>query len=110
MLDIHAAGYLTQDPEQKQISDERVVTNLKLLVNKKIKGEEIVSSVNCSIWGAKGNAAMAYLKKGDQVTVSGWGYIRPYLRQNGEPGASIELSVSDYVLPPKPKTQSEMPF
>ena len=103
MLNVTAVGHLTKDPEQRQVNSDLSVTNFKILVNKKIKGEDFVSAINCTIWGNMGNTAMVYLKKGDQVTVSGSALLRAYSRQNGEPGAEIELKVSEFVLPPKPK-------
>tara|TARA_Y100000593_G_scaffold13740_1_gene25604 strand:+ start:1686 stop:2015 length:330 start_codon:yes stop_codon:yes gene_type:complete len=109
MLNVTAVGNLTQDPEQKQINEDLTVTRLKILVNKKIKGEDLVSGIVCNIWGKKGIPAMAYLKKGDQITVQGEGIVKPYLRQNGEAGASIELNVQNYSLPQRPK-KGEMPF
>ena len=105
MLNVTAVGNLTQDPEQKQINDDLVVTKLKILVNRKMKGKDVTSGIVCSIWGKRGNPAMAYLKKGDQITVQGEGIITPYLRQNGDPGAVIELNVQEYSLPQRPRTQ-----
>ena len=105
MLNVTAVGNLAADPIQRNTQDGTNVTSFTLLVNKKGKGEEITTQVVCSIWGNYGNVAMQFLKKGNQVTVSGSAICRSYLRKNGEPGASIDLKVNDFVLPQRPRTQ-----
>ena len=115
MLNVTATGNLVADPDQNTIQTVQgslEVTKFRLLVNKKRGGdkEDVVTALDCSVWGKKGNPAMAYLKKGDQVTISGAGNINAFTKKNGEPGGSIEVNVQEYSLPPRPKTQSEMPF
>ena len=113
MLNVTATGNLVADPEQNTVQTGQgslEVTKMRLLVNKKKGQEEITTALDCSIWGNKGNPAMAYLKKGDQVTIAGAGNINAFTKKNGEAGASIEVNVQEFSLPPKPKTQSDMPF
>ena len=110
MLNITAVGRVAFDPEQKQINDELCVTKFKILVNKKIKGEDVVSAISCSVWGNRGNTVMQYINKGDQITVSGGGTIRAYARNNGEPSAEIDLRVDEFTLPARPKKPAELPF
>ena len=113
MLNVTATGNLVADPEQRTVQTGQgtlEVTKMRLLVNKKKGQEEIVTALDCSIWGNKGNPAMAYLKKGDQVTIAGAGNINAFTKKNGDAGASIEVNVQEFSLPPKPKTQSDMPF
>ena len=110
MFNVSAVGRLVADPEQKEIREDLNLTKFRILINKKKGQEEITTALDCSIWGNKGNPAMAYLKKGDQVTIAGAGNINAFTKKNGEAGASIEVNVQEYSLPPKPKTQSDMPF
>ena len=105
MLNVTAVGNLAADPIQRNTQDGTNVTSFTILVNKKGKGEDITTQVVCSIWGNYGNVAMQFLKKGNQVTVSGSAICRSYLRKNGEPGASIDLKVNDFVLPQRQRTQ-----
>ena len=110
MLNITATGNLVADPEQNTIQTSQgnlEVTKMRLLVNKKKGQEEIVTALDCSIWGNKGNPAMAYLKKGDQITIAGAGNINIFTKQNGETGASIEVTIQEYSLPPKPKQENQ---
>jgi len=117
MLNVTATGNLVADPEQNTVQTSQgnlEVTKMRLLVNKKKGQEEIVTALDCSIWGNKGNPAMAYLKKGDQVTIAGAGNIKTFMKQNGDAGGCIEVNVQEYSLPPKPKSQnqtaSQLPF
>ena len=106
MLNITATGNLVADPEQRTVQTGQgtlEVTSFRILVNKKKGQEEIVTALDCSIWGNKGNPAMAYLKKGDQVTIAGAGNIKTFMKQNGDAGGCIEVNVQEYSLPPKPK-------
>tara|TARA_Y100001963_G_C6774193_1_gene446479 strand:- start:992 stop:1330 length:339 start_codon:yes stop_codon:yes gene_type:complete len=112
MLNVTATGNLVADPEQRTVQTSQgnlEVTSFRILVNKKKGQEEIVTAVDCSIWGNKGNAAMAYLKKGHQITIAGAGNINTFTHKNGVSGASIEVNVQEYSLPPKPRVE-EMPF
>ena len=110
MLNVTATGNLVADPEQKEVRQGLWLTKMRVLVNKKKGDNTIVSALDCLIWGDKGNAACDFLKKGDQVTIAGSALLNLYEKKNGETGASIEVNVQEYSLPPKPKTQSDMPF
>lgn len=108
MLNVVAVGRLAADPQVRQAGDTPVAS-FCLLVNKKIKDEDITSSIECSVWGRRGQVCMDFLKKGDQITVSGSATVRAYLRKNGEPGGSLDLNVADFSLPAKPKKEV-LPF
>ena len=105
MLNVTAVGNLAADPIQRNTQDGTIVTNFTLLVNKKGNGKDVPSQIICSVWGNYGNVAMQFLKKGDQVTVNGSGFCRSYLRKTGEPGASLDVKVNDFVLPSRGKQQ-----
>jgi len=110
MFNVSAVGRLVADPEQKEIRDDLKLTKFRILINKKKGQEEVVSAIDCNLWGDKGNAAMTYLKKGDQVTIAGAAHLNQYEKQNGESACSVEVNVQEYSLPPKPKAVEEMPF
>ena len=102
MLNVTAVGNLAKDPEQRQL-DGIAVTQFTLLTNKTIKGEKVTSSLTCTVWGKRGQTVMDYIKKGDQITVSGSATIGAYLRNGGEPAGVIKLRVDDFTLPARPK-------
>ena len=64
--------------------------------------------MKCAVWGKRSSTVMEYIKKGDQVTVSGSGKLVEYQKKDGTNGASVELRVNDFTLPVKAK--SEAPF
>lgn len=110
MLQVTAVGYLAADPEIKTIKDTEVA-NFVLMVNKKIKGEDQVSVIKCAVWGPKAKVVGDYLSKGSQATVTGQAYVEVFERKDGSPGGAINLSITDFSLPPKQKDSAEdMPF
>jgi single-strand DNA-binding protein len=55
--------------------------------------------VNCSYWGKRGEAVSPYLKKGQQVVVSGEACLREYEKKDGSgTGKSMELRISELTL------------
>ena len=94
----------------KTIGD-REVANFTLMVNKKIKGEDHTTVLRCAVWGPRAKVVDDYLTKGAQVTVTGQAYVETFERKDGSPGASLDVAVNDFSLPPRPKVaQDEMPF
>jgi single-stranded DNA-binding protein len=115
MLQITAVGNLAADPEIKTVSTkdgEQQVANFILLVNKRGKGDDIVSTLRCAVWGARSKVVADFFTVGSQVTVTGQAYIEAYTRKDGTAGAQLNVSVADFSLPPKPKTvaDDDMPF
>jgi single-strand DNA-binding protein len=108
MLQITAVGNLASDPRTTTIGDSEV-TNFTILCNKKIKGEDVTTAIDCSVWGKRAPVAANYLFTGSQVTVTGEGHLEVFERKNGQPGAKIALRVNDFALPPK-GGQVETPF
>ena len=117
MLQITAVGYIAADPELKTVKtkngDQQQVAKFTLLVNKRVSGEDRVNRINCSVWGPRSKTVDDYLTKGSQVTITGQGYVEAFERKDGTPGASLDVSVSEFTLPVKPKaaaSEADMPF
>ena len=110
MLQIIAVGNLAADPELKVINDSDVA-NFTLMVNKKVKGEDRTTALRCAVWGPRAKVVDDYLTKGSQVTVTGQAYIETFERKDGSPGASLDVAVNDFTLPPKAKgAADDLPF
>jgi single stranded DNA-binding protein len=109
MLTMTAVGNLARDPQIKTVGDRGEVANFTILCNRKSKNGDIVTAVDCSVWGKRSQVVGDYLFKGSQVTVTGDGYVEQYDRKDGEKGAKIVLRVNDFSLPPKAKPL-ETPF
>jgi single-strand DNA-binding protein len=52
----------------------------------------------CAAWGKQAEIANQYIKKGTQVQVIGTVEARAYMSNDGEPKASLELRVSQFIL------------
>ena len=112
MLQITAVGNLAADPEVRTVGDNDVA-NFTIICNKKIKGEDHTSALRCAVWGPRAKVVSDFLTKGSQVTVTGQAYIETFERKDGSPGASLDVAVNDFSLPPRPKAaadDADMPF
>lgn len=69
MNSINVIGRLGKDPEMRDVQGGSVVTNFTIAVNKAKDKPPLWFKVTC--WEARAKMAMEYLKKGDQVGVSG---------------------------------------
>jgi len=98
MLNITAVGNLAADPRTNTTSGSEV-TNFTLLVNKKAKGQEIVTAIDCAVWGARAAVAAQYLTKGAQITVTGSSHTETFVRRDGSVGCKIVCNVNDFTLP-----------
>jgi len=116
MLNVSTSGYLAANPRSNTIGQTEV-TNFRLLVNKKIKDQEYVTQIDCSVWGPRAQAAATYLSKGSKVFVTGSGHAEAYLRRDGSAGCTIVMRVDDFDLatrsqrePEAPAEEEEIPF
>ena len=119
MINLTAVGHLVSDPEQKTIESkaprktELTLVSFRIISNEKKNNKDIATPIDCSIWGKKGQAAMSFLKKGDQVTVVGFATLNLNTKNDGTPSGAVNLTVERYILPPKSKAMeltSDMPF
>lgn len=108
MLTLTAVGNLARDPEIKTVG-EAEVANFTVLCNRKGRDGDIVTAIDCSVWGKRAQVIGDFLTKGSQVTVVGDGYVEQYERKDGDKGAKIVMRVNDFSLPPKAKAM-ETPF
>lgn len=108
MLTLTAVGNLARDPEIKTVNDTEVAS-FTVLCNRKTKEGDVVTAVDCSVWGKRAKVVGDFLFKGSQVTVVGDGYVHQYERKDGDKGAKIVMRVNDFSLPPKSKA-IETPF
>lgn len=108
MLTLTAVGNLARDPQIRSVGDTEVAS-FTVLCNRKSKDGDIVTAVDCSVWGKRAQVVGDYLTKGSQVTVTGDGYVEQYDRTDGDKGAKIVLRVNDFSLPPRAKS-TETPF
>ena len=104
MLSINATGNLGRDPELKKVGDNELA-EFSIAAR---TGKDETTWLKCAVWGKRANTVMEYIKKGDQISVSGSGKLVEYEKKDGSNGASVEVRVNDFTLPSKSK--SEAPF
>ena len=102
MINLTAVGNLGRNPEQKDAGGS-TVTEFSIAAK---TGKDDSTWIKCSIWGKRGQAAMDYMKKGDQVAVSGSAKLVTFAKRDGTQGSKLELNVSDFTLPARPKAAS----
>lgn len=70
MNNVNLIGRLTRDPELKYTQDGKAVGNFSIAVTKKFKKDE-ADFLNCVAWGKTAELIAEYLRKGNQLGVSG---------------------------------------
>jgi len=98
---MYFTGRLTADAEVRNVKGDRKVTGFNVAINDRFKtkdGEkrEITTYVECSYWVNPGLAE--YLKKGVIVEIMGRVEARAWMKQDGEPQASLICNVSTIKL------------
>tara|TARA_Y100000401_G_scaffold44874_1_gene34411 strand:- start:245 stop:565 length:321 start_codon:yes stop_codon:yes gene_type:complete len=106
MLNITAHGNLGKDPEIKYFEGNRQVTKFSLAAR---TGKNETTWLDCLVWGKQGQAAADYLRKGSKITIAGKARINKYETAKGGKGQSLEVTVTDFTLPPK-ADKNEIPF
>lgn len=89
-------GNLTRDPEAKTTKDGRNYTVFTVAVNRRgANKKDEAEFIDVTTWDGLAETCQKYLKKGRKVAVIGESRAYGWLRQNGDPGAKIELNARD---------------
>jgi single-strand DNA-binding protein len=111
---ITLVGNVGRPPELRYTDTARAVADFSLAVNRRWKsGEETHEEVvwfKCTAWGQLAETVNAFVRKGQQVTVIGRINASAYLRADGTPACTLEVTAQQIVLAPKngaPSTESE---
>lgn len=99
---IDVMGNLTRDAVVNQLSDGRNAVNFSVAVNKKFKNKEgvevnKVAYFDCSYFVDKPTIAQ-YIKKGDQIYVSGEPEVKLFTTNEGRQNANISIRVQNINL------------
>ena len=90
---INIIGNLGRDPEVRDAGGSKVCS-FSVAVTDRVRGAEVTSWYNVSVWGRKGESSAEYLASGRQVNVSGRLTLRPY-ESNGEKRISADVNASE---------------
>ena len=96
MNSISVYGRVASDVTTKDVNG-RTVANFRFAAQTKRKGSDgqyITNFYNVAAWGALGETASKYLKKGHRTCVSGELVIRPYVGTDGANHQSIEIDAN----------------
>ena len=91
-------GNLGKDPEQRNTSTGKTVTNFSVAVNRRwVNSEtgEVVEETTwfrVTCWGRLAETTNQYLKKGSKVLVEGRIKVSAYMGNEGEARASLEVT------------------
>lgn len=100
MNNISVVGRVCSDVTLKDVNG-RNCANFRIAANTRRKDKNsqnndyITNFYNVSIWGAAGENAAKYLKKGHRAGITGELVIRPYKDSNGADRISVEIDANN---------------
>ena len=100
MNNISVYGRVASDITLNEVNG-RNVANFRLAANTRRKdkdGNYITNFYNVAAWGAIGDTASKYLKKGHRAVVAGELVCRPYKASDGTDRMAIEIDANSVVL------------
>lgn len=96
---ITIAGRMVRDPELRRTNSGKAATSFTLAVDRDFKnqqtGEKEVDFLGCTAFGAAGENAAKYFRKGQMAIVTGRLQIRQYTDKNGQKRRHAEILVSN---------------
>ena len=106
MLNITAVGRLGKDPELRTTQSGQEITSFTLAVNIFAKSEQRTEWIKCSLFGKRGDVFRQYVKKGQQVTITGKAFHDTWQGKDGEVN-DFCVDVQDFSLPPREQPQQQ---
>ncbi|MCP3683364.1 MAG: single-stranded DNA-binding protein [bacterium] len=101
------AGRLTRDPEGRDAGGTEVC-NFSLAVNRKYKGEDKVSYIDCTAWAKGAEILMQYAKKGSQIIIDGR-LEQQRWEKDGDKRSKVVIVIDNFQLVGG-KQETENPF
>lgn len=99
---ISVQGRIVRDPELRRTASGKAATSFTLAVYRDFKnqqtGEKEVDFLDCTAFGAVGENAAKYFRKGQMAIVTGRLQIRQYTDKNGQKRRQAEILVSNVYL------------
>jgi single-strand DNA-binding protein len=101
-----ATGNLSRDAEQRHLTSGSSIVTFSIPLEAGFGDNKTTTWINCNVWGKQGEALLQYLKRGQQVGVSGEFSIREWVDKDGNKRQSPELRVEKLKLLGKPSGTS----
>jgi len=92
------SGRLVRDSELRFLKDGKQVLSFSVASNSGYGESKKTNYFECSIFGARGEKLADYMKKGQEVAVSGEITLNEYQTTEGETKASLRVRVNDITL------------
>lgn len=108
MNNITVFGRVGRDPEMRTTANGTSVLNFPVADSKKVQGNEITTWFDCSLFGGRAEKLAPYIRKGEQISVSGSIELQKWTGQDGTEKSKIALTVSDVALV-SGQSQSQQP-
>jgi len=103
-------GNLGRDPEMRYTPNGKAVCNFSIASTDSFtrdgEKQEVTTWFRCTAWDKFAETCNNILKKGSQVLVEGRVSVSAY-EKDGEPRASLELTVRDLIVVKWPKEEEE---
>lgn len=108
---VRLVGHLGGDPEFKKLDNGTALTKFRFATNEYYKGNEGEKMVttqwhNCVAWGKTAELMNQYLKKGQEVILSGRINYNSYKDKNGNNREKAEIIVNEFSKVGKKESQS----
>ncbi|MBT4196259.1 MAG: single-stranded DNA-binding protein [Gammaproteobacteria bacterium] len=88
-------GRLTQDAEMQATSSGLSILKFSVANNTGFGDKQKTNYINCALFGKRAEGQLRnYLKKGQEVAVSGEVNLNQYTKKDGQQGASLECNVN----------------
>jgi len=99
MNNLSFTGRLTRDSEQRVLTDGTTVLLFSVANNTGYGKKQKTDYFNCSLFGKRADGKLHdYMKKGQEVAVSGEISLNEYQTKEGEKKASLRVRVADVTL------------
>ncbi len=92
---ISMVGRLGQDAELKDVAGTTVL-EFSIANSTGGKDKEVTNWYKCALWGKVGEKIAQYLKKGNQIWVSGEFTARPWTNNEGAEKLSLDINVKSF--------------
>jgi single-strand DNA-binding protein len=90
---ITIAGRIGKDAEMRRLQSGDAITSFSVAVDRRQGGEKVTKWYDCSIFGDRGTKVAEYIRKGDNITVTG----RPDARLH-DGKIYHQIAVNDFTL------------
>jgi single-strand DNA-binding protein len=105
MITITGNGHLTRTPELRHTKNGKAVTTVSIASQGRTRDAQ-ADYLDLVIWEAQAEAAAEHLTKGQTISFTGRPTARSYQRNNGDPGAVLEVHNVTLEYGAKPRAEA----